>query len=312
MINKIELEINKNENDSIYTKLQKIPNSNRFLKEVTLDPEYNKNSTTSFTFYRTDLKTILNSSSIKFGKDSYGVYFLINEQNNSIYIGKTRNIENRMKNHDSNKNFDRIIILTKHNWTTTIIDYLEWWFINFFINNQTEFRLENKKGESEPNYNHHDKKIIESTLESSFWLLLNEGINILPNMKNDNNLRSNLSTDNSFYDKNNEVYYKNIKAFYYPNNKSNKKILLLKGTKIIWNNFDLKDFSKTTIHNIKRYNNFFEESLKNNKIFKSNNNEYILNEDIYESPSFAACLIDGYFTRNGNDCWKFDNGKFIK
>lgn len=313
MPNKIELEINKNENDSIYTKLQKIPNSNRFLKKVTLDPEYNKNSIISFTFYRMDLKTILNSPSIKlFNKDSYGVYFLINEQNNSIYIGKTRNIENRMKNHDSNKNFDRIIILTKSSWTTTIIDYLEWWFINFFINNQTEFRLENKKEESEPNYNHHDKKIIESTLENSFWLLLNEGINILPNMENDNNLRSNLLTDNSFYDKNNEVYYKNIKAFYYPNNKSNQKILLLKGTKIIWNNFDLKDFSKTTIHNIKRYNNFFEESLKNNKIFKSNNNEYILNEDIYESPSFAACLIDGYFTRNGNDCWKFDNGKFIK
>lgn len=33
MLNKIELEINKNENDSIYTILQKIPNSNRFLKK---------------------------------------------------------------------------------------------------------------------------------------------------------------------------------------------------------------------------------------------------------------------------------------
>ena len=74
----------------------------------------------------------------------------------------------------------------------------------------------------------------------------------------------------------------------------------------------MKDYSKETTHNIKRYNNFFEESLRNNKIFKSNNNEYILNEDIYVSPSFAACLIDGYFAKNGNDCWKFDNGKFIK
>lgn len=244
--NKIKLENLKNENDDINTVLRKIPNSNRFLKKVSLDLD-NSNSINSLTFYRTDLKSILNSSLTEINAKYYGVYFLINEQDNSIYVGKTKDIENRMKNHDRNKNFDRIILLIKKNWTTTIIDYLEWWFINFFMNNQNEFKLENKREESEPNYTPYDKKEINKALETSFWLLLNEGINISNNDDKDVKLKDNYSfinSDNENIDnnENSEVYYKNTKAFYCFNNISSKKILLLKGTTIIWNKFESKDF----------------------------------------------------------------------
>lgn len=62
-----------------------------------------------------------------------GIYFLISEEENSLYVGQTDNILNRINNHnrEDKKEFNKIIafITDNNGFSRTSIDYLEWYYI---------------------------------------------------------------------------------------------------------------------------------------------------------------------------------------
>jgi hypothetical protein len=69
---------------------------------------------------------------IKFTKDinnieNSGIYFLINEDDNGLYVGQTDNIYNRINEHNRNKEFNKVLALVtdNNNLSRTFIDYLE-------------------------------------------------------------------------------------------------------------------------------------------------------------------------------------------
>lgn len=236
------------------------------------------------------------------------IYFLINEYKKTIYVGKSKSIFSRLQNHNQNKDFTRIILFNNDNWTQVTIDYLEYWFINFFKNNDVMYKLENSKNENEPKCAPHDEQIIEKSLNIIKWLLLIENIKIdseTENNFNDNNKINEIKDVNVINSKIQDermVYFKNIEAIYC---KSKNKITLQKGTKIIWSHYDLNKYDENSIKGINRYNNWFLNNQ--DKIEKINQYEYILKTNIILSPSFAACLVCGRFSQSGNQAWKTKN-----
>lgn len=246
--------------------------------------------------------------------DNYVIYFLINDIENQIYIGKSKNFSARLQNHYLNKLFNRIIVLCSNNWTSSIIDYLEYWFIDFFSKNN-EFKLKNCRIEKEPNINLMDEEIIIDALSIFKWLLLTEGFNIDCYFKNQKETQIIEKENNDFFQNNNEnprdVYFKKVKAHYFENEIRSQKLLLFQNTKIIWNKFSYESFPGS-VTSIKAYNEWFEDNIKQNNIKQISLNEYVLNKNIKTSASFGACLICGYFSQNGNAVWKTLDGISIK
>lgn len=152
------------------------------------------------TFFKIPEKDVIN----EIENDNYAIYFLIDNENNKIYIGKSQNFAYRIKRHFKEKQFVKILLFSSAQWTPTIIAYLEYWFINFFINNKT-FDTENAKLESKPKYTPFDNEYIEYALEILKWLLLTEGINIDNCTSNKNQLKENLSNGNNLETKNTYV-----------------------------------------------------------------------------------------------------------
>lgn len=305
MSRKIEIENNIDKNIRLKIKLQ----NNNIFKETFIETQRNIKMRT---FFKVDYKKIEN----EIENENYSIYFLINDVENSIYVGKSKNFLFRLQRHYQNpkKEFNRIIQLSSKDWTPTIIDYLEYWFIDFFYNNKIFDKFVNNKLEKEPNFTYSDEEYIENALENLKWLLLTEGINISNNKNKENKKINNsffvnkdIKDESSDY----QIYLKNVEAIYYKNESSSQKVKLLKNTKVVWNKYNANNYPGSTNH-INRYNQWFEENIKLGKITKISLNEYLLNDDYKTSPSFASSLVVGYFTRNGMIDWKTKQGKSIK
>lgn len=304
MSKKVEIENNKETKIRLKIKLF----NNDIFKETYIE---SRDNIKMKTFFNVDYKKISNEIS----SDEYSIYFLIDENKNSIYIGKSRNFLSRLQLHykNPNKNFNKIIQLFSEKWTPTIIDYLEYWFIDFFYKNKI-LEFNNNKLERKPNYTSSDEEHIDYALDTLKWLLLTEGINISYNENKINKIIKNSSLNNqTTANKNNEykVYFKNVEAIYCKYEKSNRKIKLLKDTKLIWEQFDIKKFPKCK-NSIDRYNKWFEENIKLGNITKISSKEFKLNIDLNMSPSLSAVLIVGYFAQNGKTAWKTIDGNSIK
>lgn len=305
MSRNIEIENNIDKNIRLKIKLQ----NNNIFKETFIETQRNIRMRT---FFKVDYNKIVNE--IEDG--SYSIYFLINDIENSIYVGKSKNFLSRLQGHYQNpkKEFNRIIQLSSKDWTPTIIDYLEYWFIDFFYNNKIFTKFVNNKLEKEPNFTYSDEEYIDNALENLKWLLLTEGININSNKNKTTNFFVNEIKEESKKESNKYWVYltlKNVEAIYNKNEKRLQKIKLLKNTKVIWNKYNVNDYPGC-FSNIHRYNHWFEKNIKLKKITRISSNEFLLNDDLKTSPSLASCLIFGHFTRNGTIDWKTKDGRTIK
>lgn len=288
-MNKV-ITINDNVTKKITTKIQ--TNNNHIFKTSYLNIE---KTIEMITFFKSNIKMLRTNDYIQ---DKEFIYFLINDEKSSIFVGKTKDAFNR----STNMQYNRIIVLCSDEWTSTILEYLEYWFINLFVDKQLFGKTINKRIEKEPKFNSKDDEIINEALKHAKWLLLNEGINIdnsKPFVVNDNKKHFDIH--------HHEVYCEGVKAFYFPQKPRKKKLLLIKGTELIWNKFDPNDYNENSLRSLEKYNNFFES----NKITKINENKFILNNDFETSLSFGATLVHGYFSCNGHSYWKGKNNKHI-
>lgn len=168
----------------------KVENNNIFKCSYIKRKRFEKESDIKMqTFFKVSEKDVVKE--IK--NENYAIYFLISDEDNKIYIGKSQNFAYRITRHYKEKEFSKILLLSSSEWTPTIIAYLEYWFIDFFANNKT-FKSMNNKLEKEPKYTDADEEYIEYALDALKWLLLTEGINI-DNSKNEIEESSKLKGD---------------------------------------------------------------------------------------------------------------------
>ncbi|MDE6289454.1 MAG: GIY-YIG nuclease family protein, partial [Ureaplasma sp.] len=100
------------------------------------------------------------------------VYFLLDENEKSIYIGQTVGIINRLKDHNIKKSFTKAILFSSDNWTDVIIKNLESKFIDLFKSNENNiFSCINSRIESERKHKKWEKQIIDKSLEVIIKLL---------------------------------------------------------------------------------------------------------------------------------------------
>lgn len=213
-----------------------------------------------------------NKSEFEFTKNSC-IYFLYNDE--EIYIGKSVNGIDRIKEHKVNKKFwnDCLMIVTDNKtWTSTIIDYLEYHFINKFKIN-TNLSLSNKDLRVvEPNITLYDKVSIDSAIETVEFYLATQVINV--------NIDKVLTTsDYKIY----ENKTKTAKIIY-----DEENFILLKGSQLKFPTHKMKDSDNSLYERLSNdFKNFIE-----NEIIDEN---YILLEDIpFKYLTRIAMLCAGY------------------
>jgi len=127
-----------------------------------------------------------------------GIYFLINDEIKDIYIGKSAYLFQRCDTHDvdKKKKFNRIIYFVNTNkLDSTKIDYLEWYFINLFINDNSNllYSLTNKnKRSKEPYIDDYTKDEIYKIIDKILIFLKYKNIILFSKqvIKNDDNVFS--------------------------------------------------------------------------------------------------------------------------
>lgn len=221
-------------------------------------------------------------------KNNSGIYFLLNEEDNQIYVGQATDIQNRLKNHlsDNAKEFSKIyfFVMDNNDFSKTFIDYLEWYYINK-IANQFFYNSINKDPRTrEPLISEFDKPIVEKIIQgiNIFLLFCNIDLNILEQK----------GEEEKFWFGNGELIY------------SSGKFILLKNSKIKHPSYQKIATDKS------RVDRWFEEN--ENYLQKIDENNWTLTRDVtINSPSFAGRLCSGKSSENGWIVWKNKEDKSL-
>ena len=217
-------------------------------------------------------------------KNNSGIYFLLNQEHNQIYIGQAIDIQNRLKSHlnDEEKSFTKVyfFIMDNNDFSKTFIDYLEWHYINRVINQSFYAFINKDMRKKEPIISEFDKPIVEKIIQgiNVFLLFCNIDLNILEQKQE----------EEIFFFKEGELIY------------SSGIFILLKNSKI------KRPAYQNTKTDESRVDIWFEENAK--YLQKIDDKNWILTRDIsINSPSFAGRLCSGNIAQNGWTVWNNKN-----
>ncbi len=218
------------------------------------------------------------------GKNNSGIYFLLNQEHNQIYIGQAIDIQNRLKSHlnDEEKSFTKVyfFIMDNNDFSKTFIDYLEWHYINRVINQSFYTFINKDMRKKEPIISEFDKPIVEKIIQgiNVFLLFCNIDLNILEQKQE----------EEIFFFKEGELIY------------SAGIFILLKNSKI------KRPAYQNTKSDESRIDIWFEENAEH--LQKIDDKNWILTRDIsINSPSFAGRPCSGNSAQNGWTAWNNKN-----
>lgn len=251
-----------------------------------------------------------------FGEEinTQGVYFLIGYEEETgkqiVYIGEAENVWERLKNHDSQKDFwNEVIIFTSKddNLTKSHIKYLESRLIE--IANQTNrYGLKNGNYPALSSLPLPDKDSMEEFLSNIKTLTGTLGHKFLENPISIKNIPepeiplTTKSEKNSMVDIIGELELKlNVSGIEASAIQTNEGLVVLQGSRV--SNNPSKNYGYGTLRDALVIEKIIEPDI-NGKLFFSRN--YLFN-----SVSAAAAVILGYSV-NGRNVWKSKEGKSIK
>jgi hypothetical protein len=216
------------------------------------------------------------------------LYFLLNDDENKIYIGESENFIKRIKDHERKKDFWNLAI-TFHSQTNDLtkadVKYLEYLSVNATKKISSLNFTENNQNPTCPNLPEHQKSSINEFFEDIKLITGFAGYNFLTEIKKE--------SKNLFYCKRSGI---NSEAIFEDN-----KLIVLKNSKI-----SSKEDSWYNLKNYKR-----ENLIKNNKIKILDDNFMITLQDmIFNSPSSASSFCIGK-PSNGWIDWKNSKNKTL-
>jgi len=246
--------------------------------------------------------------------NTQGVYFLIGQENMAnkqvVYVGEAENVWDRIKNHDSKKDFwNEVILFTSKddNLTKSHIKYLESRIVELAIE-ANRYGINNGNTPNMSSLPLPDKDAMEEFLSNIRILTGTLGHKFLENpisVKNIPELDLTFTAEtksNSIVELNGELeLHLNIKGIKATAIQTNEGLVVLEGSNV--STKPNKNYS---------YGNLREELIKENTIQLTEKNDLIFKRNyLFSSPSAAAAVIIGY-NINGRNAWKNQNGKSIK
>ena len=243
------------------------------------------------------IRSIKNEKNI----NNSGIYFLINDDNNSLYVGQATDILNRLTDHNrEEKDFTKAIIFISDTnlLSKTFIDYLEWHYISELKNGKSWKMMNKDERNKKPNVTNFEEIKLLNLISDIDILLFCAGITL---------------TETKNINKSNEVFSCNKAKSIFENGKitilSDSVLPLITGKK-----------EKMDV-NTNYYNENYKtlQSMENelidwekNSIIKRDNLEYKVLIDIKSlSPSRASNFAKGYYTSSGWEDWKNQKGETL-
>lgn len=246
--------------------------------------------------------------------NTQGVYFLIGYEEETgkqiVYIGEAENVWDRLKNHDSQKDFwNEVIIFTSKddNLTKSHIKYLESRIVE--VASQTKrYGLKNGNNPSLSSLPLPDKDAMEEFLSNIKILTGTLGHKFLENPISIKNIPeiditiSSTTNSNTILDPKEELeLYLNVSEIEASAIQTNEGLVVLAGSKV--SNNPTKYYGYGSLR----------DTLRSEKviILDTNNQLYFSRNYLFNSVSAAAAVILGYSV-NGRNVWKNKEGKSIK
>ncbi len=244
--------------------------------------------------------------------NTQGVYFLIGYEQDTLkqilYVGEAENVWDRLKNHDSKKDFwNEVILFTSKddNLTKSHIKYLESRVVQ--IASETErYGLKNGNNPALSSLPLPDRDAMEEFLSN---------IKILTGTLGHKFLENPIASKNTFETLNARSAMTENEIFLNPGGDLNLNVSGIEASAIQTNEglvvIEKSGVSKNLTKNY-GYGALRELLIAENVIKpKSNGDLYFTRNYLFSSPSAAAAVILGYSV-NGRNVWKNDEGKSIK
>lgn len=231
-----------------------------------------------------------------------GIYFLISEEENSLYVGQTDNILNRINDHnrEEKKEFNKIIAFVNDNnsFSRTFIDYLEWHYISELKKGNSWKFMNAQLRDKKPNVSEFEEPTLIKMISEIDTLLFCTGITI--NANKSSSKRNNIFICNK------------AKGVF-----ENGKITILAGS-------FLPDVTPK-LNNLKPDNTYFEEQKnifsemirqmqdwEKEEVVCRVDDEYKVLIDIKSfSPSKSGNIARGFYAVNGWVEWKNEKGETL-
>ncbi|MGL5438669.1 MAG: GIY-YIG nuclease family protein [Metamycoplasmataceae bacterium] len=254
-----------------------------------------------FEIPREIIKEIKNQPNI----NNSGVYFLLSENHEIIYIGQTDNIHQRITEHNQTKEFSKILAFVSktNSFSRTDIDYLEWHYINEIKKAGIEIssKLSNKqKRDKKPNVSNHEEGKLKEIISSIDDLLFFIGIEINREVKT-------IKKENIFICNDSLAIYEE------------GKIIILKDSIIPSVADKIEKLNKDNKYYDEQFKIFtsiqlrLEELVKENKaVFLKEKNAFKLLVDVdFGSPTTAGNFAKGQYAASGWEEWKNESGETL-
>jgi len=230
--------------------------------------------------------------------NSPGVYLLFGAdddgQHQAVYIGEAENVRDRLKNHVSNKDFwNEVICFTNkdESLTKSHVKYLEAILIEQ-AKDINRYQLHNSAASNKPTLPRADRDAMNEFADNVRILLGALGHKTLEPY-----------ASNAVLENNNEQSTKlrllNKNAY---GNQVSDGFLVYKNS----------EMTKTIAKSLKRNKKETCQKLIADGVITENEDNYIFLKDyLFSSPSGAASVLTGS-SRNGQDCWKNEQGQTLK
>lgn len=234
-----------------------------------------------------------------------GVYFLFEKHStddkNTVYIGESENVYNRICTHDNNKDFwNEVIIFTSKdvNLTKSHVKYLES-RLTFITKDADRYNLENANTPTQSSLPRADVAAMEEYIENCRLLLGTLGHKLLDPINSQLPEASKDIDDNSIVGRLWEFKVNDIHAC---GKLTDEGFVLIKGSSL----------AKRTTASIADTMILLRDKLLSEGSLVEENSKYILSKDIVvSSSSYAAAFVAGT-ARSGPQSWKDDKGKTMK